>query len=85
MPTVTGDTVAWAVLAISFFGLLGLAGDLRGLPAVARLALQAAGAAVVGALLVLPLPLARTTWRRWQRWPPAGWSASSTHSISWMR
>jgi UDP-GlcNAc:undecaprenyl-phosphate/decaprenyl-phosphate GlcNAc-1-phosphate transferase len=44
-------------LAVAFFGLLGLADDLRGLPAVARLALQAAGAAAVAALLVLPLPL----------------------------
>src|ERR1700722_7390466 len=44
-------------LAIGFFGLLGLADDLRGLPAVSRLALQTAGAAVVAALLVLRLPL----------------------------
>lgn len=44
-------------LAIGFFGLLGLADDLRGLPAVSRLALQTAGAAVVAALLVVRLPL----------------------------
>jgi UDP-GlcNAc:undecaprenyl-phosphate/decaprenyl-phosphate GlcNAc-1-phosphate transferase len=44
-------------LAVGFFGLLGLADDLRGLPALTRLALQTAGAAGVGALLVLRLPL----------------------------
>jgi UDP-N-acetylmuramyl pentapeptide phosphotransferase/UDP-N-acetylglucosamine-1-phosphate transferase len=44
-------------LAIGFFGLLGLADDLRGLPAVSRLSLQTAGAAVVAALLVVRLPL----------------------------
>jgi UDP-N-acetylmuramyl pentapeptide phosphotransferase/UDP-N-acetylglucosamine-1-phosphate transferase len=38
-------------VAVAFFGLLGLLDDLRGLPAVTRLALQAAGAAVVGGLL----------------------------------
>jgi UDP-GlcNAc:undecaprenyl-phosphate/decaprenyl-phosphate GlcNAc-1-phosphate transferase len=54
-----GDVAAGLAfaLAVGFFGLLGLADDLRGLPAVLRLALQAAGAAGVGALLVLGLPL----------------------------
>jgi UDP-N-acetylmuramyl pentapeptide phosphotransferase/UDP-N-acetylglucosamine-1-phosphate transferase len=39
-------------VAVLFFGLLGLLDDLRGLPAVTRLALQAAGAAVVAGLLL---------------------------------
>jgi UDP-GlcNAc:undecaprenyl-phosphate/decaprenyl-phosphate GlcNAc-1-phosphate transferase len=44
-------------LAVGFFGLLGLVDDLRGLPAVWRLVLQAAGASGVGALLVSPRSL----------------------------
>jgi UDP-GlcNAc:undecaprenyl-phosphate GlcNAc-1-phosphate transferase len=44
-------------LAVGLFGLIGLADDLRGLPAISRLALQAAAAAGVAALLVLRLPL----------------------------
>ncbi len=40
------------VVAVAFFGLLGLLDDLRGLPALSRLALQAAGAVAVAALLV---------------------------------
>jgi UDP-GlcNAc:undecaprenyl-phosphate GlcNAc-1-phosphate transferase len=44
-------------VAVGFFGLLGLIDDLRGLPSVSRLVLQAAGAAVVAAVLVSPLPL----------------------------
>jgi UDP-N-acetylmuramyl pentapeptide phosphotransferase/UDP-N-acetylglucosamine-1-phosphate transferase len=44
-------------LAVGFFGLLGLADDVRGLPALTRLGLQAAGAAGVGTLLVLPRSL----------------------------
>jgi UDP-GlcNAc:undecaprenyl-phosphate/decaprenyl-phosphate GlcNAc-1-phosphate transferase len=51
-----GDGLSFAV-AVGFFGLLGLLDDLRGLPAISRLALQAAGAASVAALLVLRLPL----------------------------
>jgi UDP-GlcNAc:undecaprenyl-phosphate GlcNAc-1-phosphate transferase len=52
-----GDAgVAFAV-AVGFFGLLGLLDDLRGLPAISRLVLQAAGAAWVATLLVLRLPL----------------------------
>ena len=49
-------------LAVGFFGLLGLLDDLRGLPALSRLALQAAGGAAVGVLLVAGtgLPLAVT-------------------------
>jgi UDP-GlcNAc:undecaprenyl-phosphate GlcNAc-1-phosphate transferase len=48
--------LAFAV-AVGFFGLLGLLDDLRGLPAISRLVLQAAGAACVATLLVLRLPL----------------------------
>jgi UDP-GlcNAc:undecaprenyl-phosphate/decaprenyl-phosphate GlcNAc-1-phosphate transferase len=44
-------------LAVGFFGLLGLIDDLRGLPAITRLAGQAAGAAVIAAVLASPLPL----------------------------
>jgi UDP-N-acetylmuramyl pentapeptide phosphotransferase/UDP-N-acetylglucosamine-1-phosphate transferase len=40
--------------AVGFFGLLGLLDDLGGLPALSRLALQAAGASAVASLLVLP-------------------------------
>ena len=43
--------------AIGFFGLLGLLDDLRGLPALSRLLLQAAGASVVAAVLAVPLGL----------------------------
>ncbi len=45
------------VVAVGFFGLLGLIDDLRGLPATSRLAGQVAGAAVVAVLLVSPLSL----------------------------
>jgi UDP-GlcNAc:undecaprenyl-phosphate/decaprenyl-phosphate GlcNAc-1-phosphate transferase len=48
--------LAFAV-AVGFFGLLGMLDDLRGLPAIFRLALQMAGAALVATLLVLHLPL----------------------------
>jgi len=48
--------LAFAV-AVGFFGLLGLLDDLRGLPAIFRLVLQAAGSAAAAALLVLRLPL----------------------------
>ncbi len=40
------------LVAVAFFGLLGLMDDLRGLPALTRLALQAAGAVTVAVLLV---------------------------------
>jgi UDP-GlcNAc:undecaprenyl-phosphate/decaprenyl-phosphate GlcNAc-1-phosphate transferase len=40
------------VLAVAFFGLLGLLDDLYGLPALWRLGLQTAGAVAVAALLV---------------------------------
>src|ERR1700761_6743439 len=58
-----GDRARLAlVLAVAFFGLLGLLDDLRGLPALTRLALQASGAVVVAALLTggetLPAPAA---------------------------
>jgi len=60
-------------LAVGFFGLLGLADDLRGLPAVSRLALQAAGGAGVGALLVLRLPL-----------PPYALAAAAAAAACWL-
>jgi UDP-GlcNAc:undecaprenyl-phosphate/decaprenyl-phosphate GlcNAc-1-phosphate transferase len=59
-PGAGGAAPAFAA-AVGFFGLLGLADDLRGLPALARLALQAAGAAVVAALLLARLPLPALT------------------------
>jgi UDP-N-acetylmuramyl pentapeptide phosphotransferase/UDP-N-acetylglucosamine-1-phosphate transferase len=40
------------VVAVAFFGLLGLLEDLRGVPALSRLVLQVAGAAAVAVLLV---------------------------------
>jgi UDP-GlcNAc:undecaprenyl-phosphate/decaprenyl-phosphate GlcNAc-1-phosphate transferase len=55
-PSTGGAGLAFAV-AVGFFGLLGLVDDLRGLPAVSRLALQAAGAAVTATLLVMRLRL----------------------------
>jgi UDP-GlcNAc:undecaprenyl-phosphate GlcNAc-1-phosphate transferase len=55
-PGVGDARLAFAV-AVGFFGLLGLLDDLRGLPAISRLVLQAAGAAWVATLLVLRLPL----------------------------
>jgi len=53
----TGDARAALAAAIGFFGLLGLLDDLRGLPALSRLLLQAAGAAVVAGMLVSSLSL----------------------------
>jgi UDP-GlcNAc:undecaprenyl-phosphate GlcNAc-1-phosphate transferase len=53
----SGDARLAFALAVGFFGLLGLADDLRGLSALARLFLQPAGAAGAAALLVLRLPL----------------------------
>ena len=46
------------VVAVAFFGAIGMLDDFRGLPARHRLVLQAMGGAVVAALLVdfLPLP-----------------------------
>ena len=52
-----GDARLAFAFAVGFFGLLGLLDDLRGLPAISRLVLQAAGAAGVATLLVLHLPL----------------------------
>lgn len=56
VPGAGGAGLAFAA-AVGFFGLLGLLDDLRGLPAVSRLLLQAAGATGVAALLALRLPL----------------------------
>ncbi len=50
-----GDTGLAFAVAVGFFGLLGLVDDLRGLPVISRLALQAAGAAAVATLLVMRL------------------------------
>ena len=47
--------------AIGFFGLLGLVDDLRSLPVLSRLLLQAAAAAVVAWFLVSSLPLPSLT------------------------
>ena len=69
---VAGGGPAFA-LAVGFFGLLGLADDLRGLPAVTRLVLQAAGAAGVAALLVLRLPL-----------PPYALAAAAAAAAVWL-
>src|ERR1700728_201096 len=60
-------------LAVSLFGVLGLVDDLRGLPAVARLAVQAAGAAVVATLLVLRLP-----------WPPLAVAVGAIAAALWL-
>jgi UDP-GlcNAc:undecaprenyl-phosphate/decaprenyl-phosphate GlcNAc-1-phosphate transferase len=43
--------------AVAFFGTVGLLDDLRGLPALARLACQLGGSAVVAALLVAAVPM----------------------------
>jgi UDP-GlcNAc:undecaprenyl-phosphate GlcNAc-1-phosphate transferase len=51
----TGGTRLAFALAVGFFGLLGLADDLRGLSPVTRLALQTAGAGGVVTLLVMRL------------------------------
>jgi len=56
-PAGAGPARLALVVAIGFFGLLGLIDDLRGLPALSRLVLQVAGAVVIGALLVGPLSL----------------------------
>jgi UDP-N-acetylmuramyl pentapeptide phosphotransferase/UDP-N-acetylglucosamine-1-phosphate transferase len=58
---IAAGVVVWGLalaLAVGFFGLLGLAEDLRGLSAVSRLVLQAAGGAWVAALVACRLPLA---------------------------
>jgi UDP-GlcNAc:undecaprenyl-phosphate/decaprenyl-phosphate GlcNAc-1-phosphate transferase len=71
----SGDVVSGLAfgLAVSLFGLLGLVDDLRGLPAVARLAVQAAGAAAVATLLVLRLP-----------WPPLAVAAAAIAAALWL-
>ena len=55
---IRGGASAAFAFAVGFFGLLGLVDDLRGLPAVRRLALQGTGGAVVAALLIAPMHLA---------------------------
>ena len=55
-PAASPVRLALAV-AVALFGLLGLADDLRGLSAKARLVLQAAGASAVAAVLVAPFRL----------------------------
>jgi UDP-GlcNAc:undecaprenyl-phosphate GlcNAc-1-phosphate transferase len=52
-----GDPRLAFAAAVGFFGLLGLVDDLRGLPALSRLALATVGAAGVATLLVLRLSL----------------------------
>ena len=55
---IRGGASATFAFAVGFFGLLGFIDDLRGLPAVRRLALQGAGSAVVAVLLIRPMHLA---------------------------
>jgi UDP-GlcNAc:undecaprenyl-phosphate GlcNAc-1-phosphate transferase len=50
-----GVTAAAFACAVFLFGLLGLAEDLRGLPVGSRLVMQAAGSAIVAAVLVKDL------------------------------
>ena len=45
------------VVAVAFFGAIGMLDDFRGLPAKLRLALQLAGSAAIAALLVTSIPL----------------------------
>jgi len=52
-----GDWGPAFAVAVGLFGLLGLLDDLRGMPAISRLVLQAAVAASAATLVVLRLPL----------------------------
>ena len=45
------------LIAVAFFGTIGMLDDFRGLPALLRLALQLAGSAAVAALLVVSISL----------------------------
>src|ERR1700761_7447414 len=45
------------LIAVAFFGTIGMLDDFRGLPALLRLALQLAGSAAVAGLLVVSLSL----------------------------
>jgi UDP-GlcNAc:undecaprenyl-phosphate GlcNAc-1-phosphate transferase len=45
------------LIAVAFFGAIGMLDDFRGLPALLRLALQLTGSAAVAALLVVSIPL----------------------------
>jgi UDP-GlcNAc:undecaprenyl-phosphate/decaprenyl-phosphate GlcNAc-1-phosphate transferase len=55
--TRSGASAAFGA-AVGFFGVLGFVDDLRGLPAVRRLALQAIGGAAAAGLLTLPMHMA---------------------------
>jgi UDP-GlcNAc:undecaprenyl-phosphate/decaprenyl-phosphate GlcNAc-1-phosphate transferase len=61
--SVAGRARLALVVAVGFFGLLGLIEDLRGIPATSRLALQLGGAATVAALLAsrLAMPVLAAT------------------------
>jgi UDP-N-acetylmuramyl pentapeptide phosphotransferase/UDP-N-acetylglucosamine-1-phosphate transferase len=60
-PSASRDEVLAFLTGVGFFGLVGLLDDLRGLPPVLRLELQATGSATVAVLLAaglsLPFPL----------------------------
>jgi UDP-GlcNAc:undecaprenyl-phosphate GlcNAc-1-phosphate transferase len=60
-PAASRDEVVAFVTGVGFFGLVGLLDDLRGLPPVLRLGLQAGGGAAVAVLLAaglgLPFPV----------------------------
>jgi UDP-GlcNAc:undecaprenyl-phosphate GlcNAc-1-phosphate transferase len=60
-------------VAIGFFGLLGLLDDLRGLPVMSRLVLQAAIAVTVAAVLVWSLP-----------WPAATLAVAAAVAAAWL-
>jgi UDP-N-acetylmuramyl pentapeptide phosphotransferase/UDP-N-acetylglucosamine-1-phosphate transferase len=60
-------------LAVAFFGLLGLVDDVRGLPALTRLALQTAGAAAVATLLVA-----------WLSMPPLAVAVAACAAACWL-
>jgi UDP-GlcNAc:undecaprenyl-phosphate/decaprenyl-phosphate GlcNAc-1-phosphate transferase len=78
-----GDTGLAFAFAVGFFGLLGLADDLRGLSVITRLALQAAGAGGVATLLVMRLP-----WPAWAVVMAAGagtaWLAGFVNAFNFM-
>jgi UDP-GlcNAc:undecaprenyl-phosphate/decaprenyl-phosphate GlcNAc-1-phosphate transferase len=61
------------VAAVVFFGVMGMVDDLRGLPAISRLAGQLAGSAAVAVLLVARLA-----------WPPAALAAIALLITVWV-